>query len=66
MSDFPLLVSISVALTYALVGGLAARRVGLPPIVGYMLAGVALGPFTPGYQGDGTRSMNWLSSASSS
>ena len=54
MSDLPLLVSISVALTYALVGGLVARRVGLPPMVGYMLAGVALGPFTPGYQGDGT------------
>ena len=54
VSDLPLLVSISVALSYALVGGLLARRVGLPPIVGYMLAGVALGPFTPGYQGDGT------------
>ena len=52
MSDLPLLVSVSVALSYALLGGLIARRIGLPPIVGYLLAGVALGPFTPGFHGD--------------
>lgn len=40
------------ALAYALVGGIIARRVGLPTIVGYLLAGVALGPFTPGFTGD--------------
>ena len=54
MSDLPLLVNIAVALGYALVGGLLARRVGLPTIVGYLLAGVALGPFTPGFQGTST------------
>ena len=42
----------SIALVYALIGGLVARRLGLPTIVGYRLAGVALGPFTPGFHGD--------------
>ena len=40
------------ALGYALVGGLIARRLGLPTIVGYLVAGVAIGPFTSGFQGD--------------
>ncbi|HJS74437.1 MAG TPA: cation:proton antiporter, partial [Vicinamibacteria bacterium] len=42
----------ALALAYALIGGLVARRLGLPTIVGYLLAGVALGPFTPGLTGD--------------
>jgi CPA2 family monovalent cation:H+ antiporter-2 len=49
----PLLVNITVALAYALAGGLIARRLGLPTIVGYLLAGVALGPLAPpGFRGD--------------
>jgi CPA2 family monovalent cation:H+ antiporter-2 len=52
VSELPLLVNITVALGYALVGGLIARRLGLPTIVGYLAAGVALGPWTPGFQGD--------------
>ena len=52
MPHVPLLVSVGLVLAYALIGGLIARRVGLPPIVGYLLAGVALGPFTPGFRGD--------------
>ncbi len=54
MSELPLLVNIAVALAYALAGGLVARRFGLPTIVGYLVAGVALGPFTPGFRGDPT------------
>src|SRR5262245_60002017 len=50
--DLPLLINIAVALGYALVGGLIARRLRLPTIVGYLLAGVAMGPFTPGFSGD--------------
>lgn len=42
----------SLALGAAFVAGLAARRLGLPALVGYILAGVALGPFTPGPVGD--------------
>ena len=52
MPELPLLISISTALVYALIGGLVARRLGLPTIVGYLVAGVALGPFTPGFDGD--------------
>ena len=36
----------------AFIGGMLARRIGLPTIVGYLLAGVAIGPFTPGFVGD--------------
>lgn len=52
MHEIPLLTNIAVALTVAFLGGLVARRIGLPTIVGYMLAGVAIGPFTPGFVGD--------------
>ena len=51
MHDLPLLLNIAVALAYALVGGIVATRVGLPSIVGYLIAGVAIGPFTPGFVG---------------
>jgi CPA2 family monovalent cation:H+ antiporter-2 len=50
--DVPLLVNVAIALGYALAGGLAARAIGLPTIVGYLFAGVAIGPFTWGFQGD--------------
>ncbi|MGH9853426.1 MAG: cation:proton antiporter, partial [Blastocatellia bacterium] len=52
MHELPLLINIAVALVLAFVGGVIARRVGLPTIVGYMLAGIAIGPFTPGFVGD--------------
>jgi CPA2 family monovalent cation:H+ antiporter-2 len=52
MHDLDLLVNIGVALVAAFVGGLVARRVGLPTIVGYLLAGMAIGPFTPGFVGN--------------
>ena len=52
MTQLPLLVNIAVALSYALAAGLIARRIGLPTIVGYLLAGVALGPLAPGFRGD--------------
>jgi CPA2 family monovalent cation:H+ antiporter-2 len=52
MHDLPLLVNIAVALCAALAGGVLARLAGVPAIVGYLLAGVAIGPFTPGFVGD--------------
>ena len=42
----------SVALALAFVFGFIATRIGLPAIVGYLLAGVAVGPFTPGFVAD--------------
>lgn len=52
MHDLPLLINISVALAAAFIGGLLARKIGLPAIVGYLLAGIVIGPFTPGFVGD--------------
>jgi CPA2 family monovalent cation:H+ antiporter-2 len=48
----PVFASVAVALSMAFIGGVIARRVGLPTIVGYLLAGIAIGPFTPGFVGD--------------
>src|SRR3546814_17523438 len=39
-------------LVLAFSGGFIASRLKLPPLVGYLLAGVAVGPFTPGFVGD--------------
>jgi monovalent cation:H+ antiporter-2, CPA2 family len=50
--EVSLISTIAVGLAFAFAGGFAAVRLGLPPIVGYLLAGVAIGPFTPGYVGD--------------
>jgi monovalent cation:H+ antiporter-2, CPA2 family len=43
-----LLKTIAIALPAAFVGGIAAKWLRLPTLVGYLLAGVAVGPFTPG------------------
>lgn len=50
--DISLLANLAIALMVAFAGGLLARRIGLPTIVGYLLAGMAIGPFTPGFVGD--------------
>lgn len=52
MHEIPILVNITVALAVAFVGGFIAQRLKLPTIVGYLLAGVIIGPFTPGFVGD--------------
>jgi K+:H+ antiporter len=46
--DADLLATIAIALPAAFAGGFLARRLRLPVILGYLLAGVAIGPFTPG------------------
>jgi monovalent cation:H+ antiporter-2, CPA2 family len=50
--EIALISTIAVGLVYALIGGYIASRLGLPPLVGYLLAGVAEGPFTPGFVAD--------------
>jgi CPA2 family monovalent cation:H+ antiporter-2 len=47
-----LLVTIVVAFVAAFAGGFVAARLGLPAIIGYVLAGVAIGPYTPGGSAD--------------
>jgi monovalent cation:H+ antiporter-2, CPA2 family len=50
--EISLISTIAVGLVYGLIGGYFASRLRLPPLVGYLLAGVALGPFTPGFVAD--------------
>ena len=50
--DVPLIATIAVSLAFAFVGGLLAVRLRLPPLIGYLLAGIVVGPFTPGFVAD--------------
>jgi CPA2 family monovalent cation:H+ antiporter-2 len=52
MHDIPLITTIAFGFTAALFFGLIAKRCGLSPIVGYLVAGIAAGPHTPGFVGD--------------
>ncbi len=51
--ETPLIAILAVGLVLAFVLGMAANRLKLSPIVGYLLAGVVAGPFTPGFVADG-------------
>src|SRR5580765_7293960 len=52
MHDFPLITTIAAAFTAAWVLGIITQKLRLSPIVGYLLAGIAIGPHTPGFVGD--------------
>lgn len=52
--DTPLIATIVVGLSLAFILGTIAQRLRLSPIVGYLLAGVFIGPFTPGFVADQT------------
>ena len=47
-----LIATIAGGLGLAFLFGLLAVRLRMPPLVGYLLAGVAVGPFTPGFVAD--------------
>lgn len=48
----PLIATIVAGLGLAFILGLIAQRLRLPMLAGYLLAGVIIGPFTPGYVAD--------------
>jgi CPA2 family monovalent cation:H+ antiporter-2 len=50
--DVSLVSTIAMGLGLALVLGYAASRLGVPSLVGYLLAGIVVGPHTPGFVGD--------------
>ena len=52
MHDLPLITTIAAAFTAAWVLGIITQKLRLSPIVGYLLAGIVIGPYTPGYVGD--------------
>lgn len=59
MHNFHLLENLAVAFGMAFLGGLIFQKLKLPTIVGYLLAGIAIGPFTPGFVSD-TETINEL------
>jgi CPA2 family monovalent cation:H+ antiporter-2 len=54
MDELSVLITFAGGLAGALVFGFLAHRLKLSPIVGYLLAGIAVGPFTPGFVADRT------------
>jgi len=50
--ETPLISTIVAGLGLAFVFGAIANRIRLPPLVGYLFAGVLIGPFTPGFVAD--------------
>ena len=50
--DLSLITTITAAFGLALIFGVIAARLRMPPLVGYLLAGVMIGPATPGFVAD--------------
>ncbi len=50
--EISLITTIAAGLGLALIIGFAADRLGLPPLVGYLVAGIIIGPATPGFVAD--------------
>ena len=52
MHDYDLILTLTAGLSAALVLGYITQRIGLSPLVGYLLAGTIVGPYTPGFVAD--------------
>ena len=50
--DVSLIATLAASFGLALIAGLVCARLRIPPIVGYLLVGVAIGPATPGFVAD--------------
>jgi CPA2 family monovalent cation:H+ antiporter-2 len=50
--DLPLVSTVAMGLGLAFVFGLIATKLRIPPIVGYLVAGIVIGPYTPGFEAD--------------
>lgn len=50
--NIALINTLAIGLGTAFVFGWLASRLHLPPLLGYLLAGIAVGPFTPGFVAD--------------
>ena len=48
----PFISTISIGLGLAFIFAIVAHRLRLPLIAGYLLAGIVIGPFTPGFVAD--------------
>ncbi len=52
MESAPSVLELGALLVAAVAAGWLARRLGLPAVVGYLVLGLAVSPFTPGYVAD--------------
>ncbi len=52
LHETPLINTLVFGLGIAFIFGVIANRIRIPPLVGYLFAGIMLGPFTPGYVAD--------------
>ena len=50
--EFALFATITMAVLTAFIFGFLARKLRLPSLVGYLVAGLVISPFTPGFVGD--------------
>jgi CPA2 family monovalent cation:H+ antiporter-2 len=50
--NIPLITTITAGFGVALVLGFLAERIKVPALVGYLLAGIVIGPATPGFVAD--------------
>ena len=48
----PLVLNVGIVLTAAATMGFVARKLGLPSVIGYLLTGLLVSPFTPGFVAD--------------
>ncbi len=48
----PIILDVGIVLTVAATMGFAARKLGLPTVLGYLLTGLLVSPFTPGFVAD--------------
>ncbi len=59
MHNLDLILTLTLGLSAALIFGYVTQRLGLSPIVGYLFAGVVVGPHTPG---SGSGRVTWPNS----
>lgn len=52
MHDISLITTIAAGLGLAMILGYVATRLKMPPLVGYLIAGIIVGPYTPGFVAD--------------
>jgi CPA2 family monovalent cation:H+ antiporter-2 len=50
--ETPLIALVAIGLAFAFVCGFIAIRLKSSPIIGYLVAGIIMGPYTPGFSGD--------------
>ena len=51
-NNLPLISTIAVSFGFALIGGFLASKLKMPPLIGYLTAGILVGPATPGFVAD--------------